>query len=136
VKYAHGLQASPAGILRSLGRTATALGEYQEAEHYLRKSLELGLREGDAPALPATLLVLAESAAKQGHFHQACRWSSLARHHPAAEESVREETRQLLKDLRGKLASEALQAACEAGKGAVLEKVVRELAHDVSLSTR
>jgi tetratricopeptide (TPR) repeat protein len=113
--------------LNGLGKTACALGAYQESRQYFQKALRSAMH---APSIPEALDILVGMAillAASGKKEQAMELSAIPLHHPASRQITRERVARLLAELGVELTLEQVEATQARAQARTFEAVVQEL---------
>jgi tetratricopeptide (TPR) repeat protein len=113
--------------LSDLGKVTTALGDYHQAEQYLKQSLQIGFRIKSVQNMIITLVHLAELRLAQGLAKPVAAWLGLSLHHSVNARVRQKEIRELLDNLKTQLPADEIEAALERGKTLDLTKVVEEI---------
>ena len=122
------LQSDDTEILNLLGKVATRMGKFAEAEGYLLGALRLV--SGSEKTLLANLAMvqsLGELRIAEGELEAGAVWLSSVVHHAASGSRAGAECRRLLEDLRDQLSPGELAAAVSRGKGMTMDDVLNEL---------
>jgi predicted ATPase/DNA-binding SARP family transcriptional activator len=117
--------------LRVLGRAACGLGDLEEARRYFRQALdhvlEMALTEWAIPWVLATLDGIAMLLVGEGEKERALEILTLAVHHPASMEVLRDIAASLVAELEVELPPHVAAAAQERGRARNLDATVAEL---------
>lgn len=120
-----------ADLTWGLGRTHLALGNYANAQSFLRQHLEASAQNQDHSVALGNLLALAEVRARQGQPEQACEWLALVVDDPATKTEDRDRARQLLGELRNMVPSGTLNEPQRLSKESNLDAVVEKILGDL-----
>ena len=120
-----------ADALAILGRVATELAAFGEAQTHLKKSLNFFWSVKAMPSVLASLLFFAELKQRQGQPEQAYEWLSLVVNHPATGDLHKTQATRLLMKLETQLSTKPTKKGSTARKVLELDKAVEAILDEV-----
>ncbi len=121
-----------AGTHWTIGSVLISKGDLKAAREHLDESLRLNQAMGSPEGMAVLIADYARLRALDGELTKAIEWIGLTRSHPAARNYASIYLKKTLKEVRGELPDDEVEAALERGAKLELKEVVAELLGEVN----